>query len=178
MKNMMTSQWWVLLLRGLITLIFGVIALTNVKFTVLVIFVWFVFYAIADGIFNAYMSWMHRHDTDKWWLGFASGVLGILLGIIAFIWPQLTALLLLLFIAIRATIEGITLVVTAIQLRKEVKGEWLLIVGGLAAIIFGIWMFLNPVMGGLAALWLIGIYAVVLGIILIIQSIRMKMLRA
>ena len=174
MKNMMTTQWWVLLLRGILAVLFGIIAISYANFTALAIFIWFVFYAIADGIFHVYMSYMHKDDNDKWWLGFLGGVFSILVGIAAFTWPQLTAILLLMFIGAKAVFEGIIMVVTAIQLRKEVKGEWLLILGGAIAIIFGLYMFLNPVIGGLALLWIVGIYAIVVGLVLIVQAFRMR----
>jgi len=176
MKKMMTGQWWVLLVRGILAVLFGIIAISNVQATALILFIWFVFYAISDGILNVYMSFMHRHDTHRWWLGFVTGMISILFGLAAFVWPQLTALLLLIFIAVRAIIEGISMVVTAIQVRQEVKGEWLLILGGIIALIFGIWMLFHPVIGGLALLWVIGIYALVFGVILIIQAFRMRRL--
>lgn len=176
MKNMMTSQWWVLLLRGILAVLFGIIAISYAKFTVLAIFIWFVFYALADGISHVYMSYMHKDDNNKWWVGLLGGVFSIFVGIAAFTWPQLTAFLLLLFIGAKAVFQGIIMVVTAIQLRKEVKGEWLFILGGAIAIIFGLWMFLNPVTGGLALLWIVGIYAMVVGLILIIQAFRMRKL--
>ena len=148
----------------------------DLKSTALILFIWFVFYAISDGIFNVYMSFMHRHDTNRWWLGFATGIISILFGLAAFVWPQLTAFLLLILIAIRAIVEGVSMIVTAIQVRKEVKGEWLLIAGGVIALIFGIWMLFHPLVGGLALLWVIGIYALVFGIILIVQAFRMRRL--
>ena len=174
MKNVMAGQWWVLLVRGILTLIFGIIAVTNVQFTILAVFIWFVFYALADGIFNAYMSYMDKENNDKWWVGLLGGVFSMVLAIAAFTWPQLTAFLLLMFIAAKAVFEGVILVVTAIQIRKEVKGEWLLILGGAVAIIFGLWMFFHPLIGGLALLWIVGIYATIVGFILIVQAFRMR----
>ncbi len=174
MKNMMAGAWWTLLLRGILAILLGIIAINNVGLTALAIFVWFVFYAIADGIFHVYMSIVYRHDTKHWWVGLLSGLLSIAFGIAAFMWPQITAYVLLVFIAARAIIDGVLGIVQAIQLRKEVKGEWLLIVGGVAAVLFGIWMFFNPKQGGVALLWIIAVYAIVTGVILVIQAFRMR----
>lgn len=174
MKTMMTSQWWVLLIRGILTLLFGLVAVFYVQFTVLAILVWFVFYAITDGVSTIYMSYSHKANNDRWWLGLLSGAFSLIVGVAAFTWPQLTAYLLLVFIAVRAIFEGIIMVVTAVQLRKEVKGEWLLILGGTVAIIFGLWMLFNPVSGGLALLWIVGMYAIIIGIILIVQAFRLR----
>ncbi|RMF00957.1 MAG: HdeD family acid-resistance protein [Chloroflexi bacterium] len=174
MKNMMTGEWWVLLVRGILALLFGLAALVYTNATVMVLFIWFILYAVGDGIFHIYMSLVHRHDAPLWWLGALSGVASLVVGIAALVWPALTGFLLLMFIAAKAVIDGVVGIVQAFRLRQEVKGEWLLIAAGLVAVIFGAWMFFQPLAGGLLLLLAIAMYAIVVGVILIVQAFRLK----
>lgn len=174
MKNMMTGEWWVLLVRGILALLFGLAALVYTNATVMVLFVWFILYAVSDGIFHIYMSMMHRHDAPLWWLGALSGFASLLVGAAALVWPALTGFLLLMLIAAKAVVDGTVGIVQAFRLRREVKGEWLLLAAGVVAIVFGGWMFFRPVAGGLVLLLSIAIYAMVTGIFLIIQALRLR----
>lgn len=163
-----------LLVRGILALLFELAALVYTNATVMVLFVWFILYALGDGIFHIYMSIMHRHDAPLWWLGALSGVASLLMGVAALVWPALTGFLLLMLIAAKAVVDGAVGIVQAVRLRQEVKGEWLLIVAGVVAVIFGGWMFFQPVAGGLVLLLSIAIYAMVVGIFLIIQALRLR----
>jgi uncharacterized membrane protein HdeD (DUF308 family) len=174
MQNRKNFPWWNFLIRGLLALTFSFISLTNAGATALAIFVWFVLYAVVDGLFHIYMSIVYRHDSDRWWLGLVSGLLSVAVGGLALFWPQLTAYILLLFIALRAIIDGGLRVLTALRVGRQVQGEWLLVVSGLLGIGFGVWMLLQPVIGGLALLWVIALYALALGFIWIAQALRLR----
>jgi uncharacterized membrane protein HdeD (DUF308 family) len=102
------------------------------------------------------------------------GILGILVGLVAVSWPELTALLLLYLIAARALIGGIFEIVMAMKTGKKAQHEWLMIVGGVISIILGILMFFQPVLFGLATLWVIGCWAIAMGLFLIIEAFRRK----
>ncbi len=102
------------------------------------------------------------------------GVFAVLFGIFAFIWPGMTALVLLLFIASWAVLMGIFEIAAAIRLRKHIENEWLLGLSGLVSILFGVLMFLQPGAGALAVIWLIGSFAIFFGILLIALGFRLK----
>jgi uncharacterized membrane protein HdeD (DUF308 family) len=102
------------------------------------------------------------------------GLSSIVAGVLVLVWPQLTALFLLYMIAARALMTGIVDIITAIRLRKEIEGEVLLILGGLASVLFGLIAFVRPGAGALAVISLIAIYAVFVGAILIILAFRMR----
>ena len=132
-------------------------------------------YAFADGIFSLGAAIMGKEATtgSRWWLAI-SGVLGIAAGLIAFFAPVFTAGVLLIFIAIWAIAIGVMSIIGAIQLRKEIEGEWLLILGGAVAILFGILMFLQPAAGALAVVWMIATFAIIFGIDLIWLAFKLK----
>jgi uncharacterized membrane protein HdeD (DUF308 family) len=105
------------------------------------------------------------------------GVAGIVLGLLTFFWPNITALVLLYFIAAWALITGIFEIVAAIQFRRIISGEWTMILGGLLSVVFGILLFVFPGAGAVSMVWLIGIYAIAFGILEIIFAFRLRSLR-
>src|SRR5262249_61080242 len=109
----------------------------------------------------------------RWWLAVV-GVTGILAGVLAFVWPGMTALVLLMFVASWAIVIGVLQIWGAIQLRKEMEGEWLLALSGLLAIAFGVILIAQPGAGALALVWTIGWFAVLAGVISIMLSFRVK----
>jgi uncharacterized membrane protein HdeD (DUF308 family) len=103
---------------------------------------------------------------------------GIIVGLLTFHAPQITALALIIYVAAWALMIGATEIAFAIKLRREIKGEWFLILMGLASIIFAILLLWNPIAGAAAVIWLIAWYAVVLGILAIFFGFRLRSLRA
>jgi uncharacterized membrane protein HdeD (DUF308 family) len=102
------------------------------------------------------------------------GILGIAAGVVTFLWPGMTALVLLLFIASWAVLMGVFEIAAAIRLRKHIENEWLLGLSGLVSILFGVLLFLQPGPGALAVMWLIGSFAIFFGILLIALGFRLK----
>jgi uncharacterized membrane protein HdeD (DUF308 family) len=172
----MARHWWLTLLRGIAAVIFGILALFWPGITALsLVFLWGA-YTFADGIFSLGAGIMGSGGAttgQRWWLAL-TGVLGILAGLVAFFAPVLTGGILLIFIAIWAIAIGIMAIVGAIQLRKEMDGEWLLILSGIIAIVFGVLMFMQPVAGALAVVWMIATFAIIFGIDLIWLSFKLK----
>jgi uncharacterized membrane protein HdeD (DUF308 family) len=171
----LAENWWLLLLRGIAAIAFGILAFFWPGLTLLSLtFLWGA-YTLSDGIFAlwAAISGKSSEMAPRWWLALA-GIVSILAGIVAFLWPGMTALVLLIFIASWAIIIGVLQIWGAIELRKEVQGEWLLVLNGLLSIAFGIIMFAQPGAGALALVWIIGWFAVVAGCIYIALAFRLK----
>ncbi|MCI0695195.1 HdeD family acid-resistance protein [candidate division KSB1 bacterium] len=166
------SYWWVLLLRGIIAALFGFLAFVMPGLTLVALVLLYGAYALVDGVTALFVGGRAR----AWWLVFA-GVLGLVAGVLTFIFPAITAFWLLILIASWAIVRGIFEIVAAIQLRKELTNEWMLILGGVLSIIFGILLLLNPAAGALAMVWLIGSYALVFGMMMIVLSFRLRGLR-
>jgi len=172
----MAQHWWLTLLRGIAAVVFGVLALFWPGITALSLVLLWGVYTFADGIFSlgaAIMGSGGATTGQRWWLAI-TGVLGILAGLVAFFAPVLTGGILLIFIAIWAIAIGVMAIIGAIQLRKEMDGEWLLILSGIIAIVFGVLMFLQPVAGALAVVWMIATFAIIFGIDLIWLSFKLK----
>lgn len=171
-------NWWALLIRGIIAVLFGVLALLLPGLTLRVLVLLFGAFALVDGIFAivAAVRELGRRRTFDWrrvgW-PLIEGIAGIVAGLLTFFWPGITALVLLYFIGAWAIITGIAEIMQAVELRRIIRNEWLLVLSGIASVVFGILLFLFPGAGALAVVWLIGIYAIIFGILFIALSLRL-----
>jgi uncharacterized membrane protein HdeD (DUF308 family) len=171
----LSRNWWALALRGLAAVLFGLLAFILPGITLTVLILLFGAYMLVDGIFSIIAAVRAPRNDARWWLLLAEGVFGVLAGIIAFIWPGLTALALLYFVAAWAIVTGVLEIVGAIRLRREIEGEWALGLSGALSLIFGVLLVVIPAPAGLLSLlWLIGAYAVASGVILIILAFRVR----
>ena len=171
----LADNWWVLLLRGIASVAFGCLAFVWPGLTLLTLtFLWGA-YAVSDGVFAlwAAVSGQGGEMAPRWWLAVV-GVAGIFAGVLTFVWPGMTALVLLMFVASWAIIIGVLQIWGAIQLRKEMEGEWLLALSGVLAIAFGIIVIAQPGAGALALVWTIGWFAVLAGCIYMMLAFRLK----
>jgi uncharacterized membrane protein HdeD (DUF308 family) len=173
MLTVYTGSWWALLLRGIVAIAFGVLAFVWPGITLTVLVLLWGAYALVDGAFSVAAGVRAHGENKRWWVLLLEGILGVAAGIVAFVIPGITALVLLLLIAAWAIVTGVFEIVAAIQMRKYIKGEWLLILAGIASVVFGVLLFINPAAGALAVVWLIGAYAIVFGILLIALSLRL-----
>ncbi len=171
-----TSSWWALVLRGLAAIGFGLLAFLwpHITLTALV-FLWGA-YALVDGVLAIGAGVKSHGENKRWWVLLLEGILGVAAGVIAFVIPGITALVLLIVIAAWAMVTGVFEIAAAIQLRKYIKGEWLLALAGVASVLFGFALILNPGAGALALVWLIGAYAIVFGVVLIGFGLRLHSL--
>jgi uncharacterized membrane protein HdeD (DUF308 family) len=168
----LATNWWALLLRGIAAVLFGLAALFWPGLTLFVLIVFFGAYTLVDGIFAIVAAL--RGSGSRRWLLLAEGVLGVLAGLIAFFWPGITALVLLYVIAAWAIFTGILKVVMAIWLRREIENEWLMVLSGVLSVLFGVILAVLPGVGLLSLVWLIGIYALIFGVALIVLGFRVR----
>jgi uncharacterized membrane protein HdeD (DUF308 family) len=177
-KNQLTTilsrNWWVLLLRGLIAIAFGVLTWFQPGISLAALVLLFGAYAMADGILGVWTAIAGRKEHEHWGVLLLGGLVGIGVGILTFLAPGVTVLLLLFYIAVWAIATGVLEIVAAIRLRKEIRGEWRLILGGLASIVFGVILMVQPGAGALALLWLIATYAIVFGVLLVMLAFRVR----
>jgi uncharacterized membrane protein HdeD (DUF308 family) len=175
MNETLLRSWWMLALRGGIALAFGVLALLLPGITLLTLVTLFAVYAIFGGAVWAIGAIRHRKVDDHWWVLLLGGLAGIGAGIIALAHPALTALVLILLIGANALVTGVLDIVVAIRLRRRIRGELLLVLSGLASIVFGAIVFLYPLgAGALALVWLVGAYAIATGLLLLALALRVR----
>ena len=168
------QPWWSIALRGVIALVFGVLAIMSPGITLLGLIALFAAYAFFNGVISVIGALQSRKRGDDWWLPFLLGLVSIGAGIIAIVHPGLTALVLVLLIGANALATGILDIAAAIRLRKFVKNEWLLALSGVVSVVFGILVFLFPGSGALALIWMISFYAMLIGILLLGLAFRLR----
>ncbi|MFI7697843.1 HdeD family acid-resistance protein [Nonomuraea sp. NPDC049480] len=169
------GHWWVLTLRGALALIFGVMAVAWPGITLLALAVVFGAYAIVDGALAAVAATRAAKGRRAPLILLA--VAGLLFGIMCLVWPGLTVLVVTLLIGIWAIVTGVMEVMAAIRMRREIRGEWLHIMAGALSVLFGVLVLAWPATGALTIALIIGIYAILAGITLIILSLRVRRLR-
>jgi uncharacterized membrane protein HdeD (DUF308 family) len=167
-------NWGMLLLRGIAAIAFGILVwlLPGISLAVLVLL--FGAYALIDGILGVWVAIAGRKEHEDWWVLFLAGLFGIVVGVITFIAPSLTAIALMFYIAIWAIATGVLEIVASIRLRKEIQGEWRLILGGLASVVFGVLLMAHPANGALVLLWLIAVFAIVFGVLQIVLAFKAR----
>jgi uncharacterized membrane protein HdeD (DUF308 family) len=171
---MLTRSWSALAVRGVLAIIFGFLVFTWPGITLGVLVLFFGANALIDGVIALVAAFRGSASGGRWWGMLLQGILGIATGIITFLWPGLTALVLLYLIAAWAIVIGVFEIIAAIRLREEIRGEWLLGLRGVLAIVFGVILFANPGAGALALVWLIGSFAVAFGVLELILAFRLR----
>jgi uncharacterized membrane protein HdeD (DUF308 family) len=169
----LAQNWWLLMLRGLAGIIFGVLAFAWPGITLLTMIIFYGAYALMDGIFAIGAAFRGGDAGARWWL-ILIGILGIAAGLLTFLWPGLTALVLAMFIGIWSLVHGIFEIVGAIKIRKEIDNEWWLILSGALSVLFGLVMLFMPGAGALALVWVIGAYSIIFGALLVGFAFRLK----
>ena len=168
-------HWWVPVLRGVAAIIFGIIAFTHPVMAVATLVLFFGAWVLIDGIFRIVGAIRDRSDSDWGWQ-LVIGILGVMVGLLTFHAPGITALALVIYIAAWALMIGATEIALAIKMRREIKGEWFLILMGLASIIFAGLLLWNPIAGAAALIWIIAWYAVIMGVLAIFFGFRLRSL--
>jgi uncharacterized membrane protein HdeD (DUF308 family) len=174
MLHALARNWWVLLLRGICALLFGLMAFAWPGITLTALIILFGVYALLDGLVAVALALSGKADGRAWWEMLTVGLLGIAAGVATFIWPALTAVVLLVMIAIWSILRGIFEIAASIKLCKVIEHEWLLGTAGVLSIAFGVVLLMRPMLGALAVMWIIGAYAILFGVIAIALSLRLR----
>jgi uncharacterized membrane protein HdeD (DUF308 family) len=168
-------HWWVVAVRGLAAIVFGILAFVWPGITLTVLILFYGAYALVDGVLALYVA--IRAGGQHVWALVLEGILGIAAGLVAFFWPAITALALLYVIAVWAILTGVVEIVGAVRVRQVVRNEWALIFSGALSVLFGLLLVIQPGSGALALVWLIGLYAVIFGISLLVFAWRLRALQ-
>jgi uncharacterized membrane protein HdeD (DUF308 family) len=179
MLTLVPGDWRVIALRGLVAVAFGVVTLVWPGLTLWSLVILFGVYALLDGLtaLAAALGDERPLRRSRGWLVF-EGICGIAAGIVAFAWPDITAVALLYVIAAWAILTGIVEIAAAIALRNVLRDTWLLGLGGLASMVFGVLLVITPGAGALVITWLIGWFALFFGAMLVALAWRLRRLES
>jgi len=178
MFDLLSRNWWTLVGRGIFAILFGIVVFLWPELTVATLVIIFGAYALGDGIFATACAIVGSGKSDDRWPLLLEGLLGIGIGIVTFCAPGITAILLLIYIVAWILSTGVLEIVAAIRLRKEIKGEWWMILSGILSIGFAFLLMAFPAPGAIGLVWLIAFYAIVFGAILIGLGLKLHGLRS
>jgi len=181
MIRAISKYWWVFTLRGVIAIAFGLASLLWPALTLGVMVLLFGLFALFEGGLTIVTSFKKGDEKGGWTL-LIEGLAGLLVCVIvllgssigAMLWPRVAAVMLVYYIAGWAILAGLFKILTAFRIRKEVKGEWILGLSGLISILVGLILIFRPEAGVLAVAWLIGIFAIILGIFLTLLGAKFR----
>lgn len=174
MLTTMTRYWWLMALRGAFAVLFGFAAILwpGIAFTTLVLL--FGAFAFASGVITTWTALSLRKQKENWTTFLIQGLCNLAIGLIALFWPFVTAGAIILLIAAWALISGLIEVAAALRLRREIENEWMMILSGGLSILLGLLFGMFPAAGIWVVTWLIGVFAVVIGVALIQLALRLR----
>jgi uncharacterized membrane protein HdeD (DUF308 family) len=170
----LVQNWWLFTLRGVLGIIFGILALIFPGPTILSLVLLFSAYMLVDGIFGIISAVRAiRRKEDRWGLLIFEGLLDIATGVVAFLWPALTVVAFVWLIAAWAIVSGGLMTAAGFRLNIE-HGRWWLILGGLLSLAYGVLLIITPLIGAVVFTWWLGAYALVFGVALVIFSLKLR----
>jgi uncharacterized membrane protein HdeD (DUF308 family) len=144
MLTLLTKNWWVFLVRGLAAILFGLMAFAWPGLTLATLVIFFGAWALVSGIFAIVGAFSASKHQKEWWVLLLQGILGVGVGALAFWQPGITAISILWYLAFWSIFTGLVEVVTAIRLRREIKGEGWIMLAGAASVLFGVLLLARP----------------------------------
>lgn len=173
---LLKTAWWLVLIRAVLLVAFGIITLSSPGLAVVALVFVFGFYAIMDGVTAVYLGIRSRGTERSWGWIVAQGVISVIAGLVALVWPGVTALSLLFVIAFWALVLGVAAIAEGFRSRRtDDRWGWTVAKGALD-VVFGVLLLVWPATGILALLWLVGVFAVVGGIMLAVLAFRIRAL--
>ena len=175
---MLARLAWLLGLRGILALVFGVLALIWPDLTVLALALLFGIYALIDGAGLLADAFRQRQDRPRRVWAVLGGLLGVAAGVVTLVWPQITALALVTLAGIWAIVTGLAEILIAVRLRRVLRGEWLLALAGAASVVAGALILARPGAGAVALGTVLGVYALLTGALFLFAAWRLRRLLA
>jgi uncharacterized membrane protein HdeD (DUF308 family) len=173
-SNALGRKWWVFLLNGICAIVFGLIAFLAERITLYDLAILYGAYCLLDGVTALAAAFARDATGSSWGRMLLGGLVSMLAGITAIAWPGLTGAVLLFIIGTWAILRGGSEIVAAIDLRKIIQNEWVLLAAGVICILFGLMLIAMPENGALGLISLIGIFAMARGLLLIVLSFRLR----
>lgn len=178
LATVLSNNWWKLLLRGLVAIGFGVLTFMRPGITLAALVLTFGVYTLLDGVLAIWTAIAGRDHIEHWVVLVLGGLCSVGIGVLTFVAPGITEIALQFYIAFWAILVGMIGIIAGVRLRKEIAGEWALILSGLVAVAFGVFIIARPIMGALSILSILATFAIVYGILLSMLAFRVKGLAA
>jgi uncharacterized membrane protein HdeD (DUF308 family) len=177
MFNLMTQNWWAIALRGLVAVLFGIAAFMWPGITLSVLAPLFGAYALINGVFAVIEAFSRDVSRERWWALLFEGVVSIVVGAMILIWPGLTAMRMLFLIAFWAIMTGVFEIITAIRLRHEIRGEWMMALIAILSMAFGLLLLAFPAPGAFSVILMIRAFVFAIGALMIALAFKLRSLR-
>ncbi len=174
LSAILRGTWWLFLLRGLVAIAFGIMSWVQPAASLAALVLVFGAWMLIDGVLGVWAAIAGRGEREHWWLLLLWGLMGIGVGVLTLMAPGVTAVALVFYVAVWAIVTGVLEIVGAIRLRREIEGEWLLGLAGLASVAFGGLLIANPGAGAIVLLWLIATWALVVGVLLVVLAFKAR----
>ena len=165
--------WWVFLVGGLASVIFGILAFMRPGIALLVLSIFFAAAVLVDGASNIVGAVQHR-EKDGWWIMLLIGILGVVAGGYALLNPPVSMMAFIFLVAFEAILLGVFLLMLGYKVRKATSREWILYVTGVLSVLFGILVIMNPTAGSLSVVYLIAGWALVVGALKVLFAFKVK----
>ena len=172
LSEILAESWWLVGLRGILGIIFGLICLLNPTLAVQVFVILFAAYMLVDGVFAIFSGIKAARNGERWGLFIVEGVVDLAAGAVAVLWPAITLVALVWVIAVWAIVSGALMLGAAFGLNLN-HGRWWLALGGIASIIFGILLVIEPLIGAVVLTMWVGAYAIVFGVFLLVLGFQL-----
>jgi uncharacterized membrane protein HdeD (DUF308 family) len=172
-QTLCRRTWWVFLVGGIASVVFGVLAFINPGIALLVLGMFFAASILVDGAANVWGALQHR-GKDGWWAILLIGLAGILVGGYALFNPPVSMMALIFLVEVMAVVIGVSLLVLGYKIRAETEREWMLYLAGALSLLLGILMFMFPGLGGLSLVYTIAFWAIVVGVLRIVIAFKVK----
>jgi uncharacterized membrane protein HdeD (DUF308 family) len=172
LSEVLADSWWAVGLRGILGILFGLICLLTPGVAVEVFVILFSAYMLVDGVFAIVSGIKAARNGERWGLLILEGIVDLAAGVVAFLWPAITLVALIWIIAVWAVVSGVLMLSAAFTLNID-HGRWWLALGGIASVIFGILLVIEPLIGAVVLTLWIGAYALVFGVFLLVVAFQL-----
>lgn len=173
MSEVLAQRWWAVGLRGILAIIFGLLCLLTPGIAVGALVLLFAAYMLVDGVFAILSGIRAARSGESWGLLILEGVVDLAAGAIAIIWPAITLVALVWIVAIWAIVSGALMLAAAVSLNLD-YGRWWLALGGIASLVLGILLIIEPLIGAVVLTLWIGAYALVFGAFLLVLAFQLN----
>lgn len=174
MRDVMSKNWWILLLRGIAAIVFGILAIALPGLTLFMLVITFGIYTLFDGVVEIWSGFSTRETNDRWWVDILIGLAGVIAGILIMSLPGVTAVVAIYFIGAWMAVTGVLQIISALRLRAEISNEWWLILSGVLSVLVGLYFLAFPGDGAVSLVWIIGIYAILFGVMMVVVSFQAR----